>query len=193
MQEPENWEFLYWSNENNVYVFVPADTLNQGLVVVTIRDEPFFSVVKAAHPYHERTDAEYSRYLEIMKPVIIAENKRDLRRSINAVSQSVDNPTHWNRLAPEIKSQMQTHYREILKLREHETFSSGNINTSMPTMPEADVLEDQDSTPHRENAFLLPAQTPLKRGDILVRLPTCLLYTSPSPRDRQKSRMPSSA
>ena len=26
-----------------------------------------------------------------------------------------------------------------------------------------------------------------------VRGPTCLLYTSPSPRDRQKSRMPSSA
>ena len=29
---------------------------------------------------------------------------------------------------------------------------------------------------------------------VLTRLPnTCLLYTSPSPRDRQKSRMPSSA
>jgi hypothetical protein len=27
----------------------------------------------------------------------------------------------------------------------------------------------------------------------LVKLQTCLLYTSPSPRDRQKSRMPSSA
>ena len=27
----------------------------------------------------------------------------------------------------------------------------------------------------------------------LFRLPVCLLYTSPSPRDRQKSRMPSSA
>ena len=26
-----------------------------------------------------------------------------------------------------------------------------------------------------------------------IRVPTCLLYTSPSPRDRQKSRMPSSA
>ena len=26
-----------------------------------------------------------------------------------------------------------------------------------------------------------------------VRVSTCLLYTSPSPRDRQKSRMPSSA
>ena len=27
----------------------------------------------------------------------------------------------------------------------------------------------------------------------LYGIPTCLLYTSPSPRDRQKSRMPSSA
>ena len=29
--------------------------------------------------------------------------------------------------------------------------------------------------------------------DMRVRLTICLLYTSPSPRDRQKSRMPSSA
>ena len=29
--------------------------------------------------------------------------------------------------------------------------------------------------------------------DVLADLLTCLLYTSPSPRDRQKSRMPSSA
>ena len=34
----------------------------------------------------------------------------------------------------------------------------------------------------------------LKSGKALHRYPsTCLLYTSPSPRDRQKSRMPSSA
>ena len=31
------------------------------------------------------------------------------------------------------------------------------------------------------------------RGGIPVLFPICLLYTSPSPRDRQKSRMPSSA
>ena len=30
-------------------------------------------------------------------------------------------------------------------------------------------------------------------GDAIVNFDTCLLYTSPSPRDRQKSRMPSSA
>ena len=29
--------------------------------------------------------------------------------------------------------------------------------------------------------------------DVLARLPSCLLYTSPSPRDRTRSRMPSSA
>ena len=33
-----------------------------------------------------------------------------------------------------------------------------------------------------------PRQIPIREGDIF-----CLLYTSPSPRDRQKSRMPSSA
>ena len=32
-----------------------------------------------------------------------------------------------------------------------------------------------------------------RAGDYAVMAPTCLLYTSPSPRDRQKSRMPSSA
>ena len=31
------------------------------------------------------------------------------------------------------------------------------------------------------------------RHHLLVQAGTCLLYTSPSPRDRQKSRMPSSA
>ena len=35
-------------------------------------------------------------------------------------------------------------------------------------------------------------QSPYRRSDLL-KLHICLLYTSPSPRDRQKSRMPSSA
>ena len=33
----------------------------------------------------------------------------------------------------------------------------------------------------------------INKGDISYTVDTCLLYTSPSPRDRQKSRMPSSA
>ena len=37
----------------------------------------------------------------------------------------------------------------------------------------------------------LSARAP--KTTLIVATPTCLLYTSPSPRDRQKSRMPSSA
>ena len=33
----------------------------------------------------------------------------------------------------------------------------------------------------------------VKKGDITVKIETCLLYTSPSPRDQRGSRMPSSA
>ena len=33
----------------------------------------------------------------------------------------------------------------------------------------------------------------LQAGDLFVALKGCLLYTSPSPRDRTRSRMPSSA
>ena len=41
-----------------------------------------------------------------------------------------------------------------------------------------------------EPALLVDPETP---GRTVGPLATCLLYTSPSPRDRQKSRMPSSA
>jgi hypothetical protein len=39
----------------------------------------------------------------------------------------------------------------------------------------------------------LPAGDVHRRRASGLHLPVCLLYTSPSPRDRQKSRMPSSA
>ena len=39
----------------------------------------------------------------------------------------------------------------------------------------------------------LEAGARLNPEDLTARCPACLLYTSPSPRDRQKSRMPSSA
>ena len=37
------------------------------------------------------------------------------------------------------------------------------------------------------------SSTPAPTDSFSYRIHTCLLYTSPSPRDRQKSRMPSSA
>ena len=40
---------------------------------------------------------------------------------------------------------------------------------------------------------LRQAQFPLDLPEAITQAGLCLLYTSPSPRDRQKSRMPSSA
>ena len=40
---------------------------------------------------------------------------------------------------------------------------------------------------------MLAIPSPTGFTDTIVRYVACLLYTSPSPRDRQKSRMPSSA
>ena len=40
---------------------------------------------------------------------------------------------------------------------------------------------------------LIYLKMPQKVSEILDNMISCLLYTSPSPRDRQKSRMPSSA
>ena len=52
----------------------------------------------------------------------------------------------------------------------------------------------QNVLPGMEAAFVdisTPKNAVLYRGDVTYE--RCLLYTSPSPRDRQKSRMPSSA
>ena len=51
--------------------------------------------------------------------------------------------------------------------------------------------------PHYEQVVLRMNPRDVEAFDLVIvrgrRLSTCLLYTSPSPRDRQKSRMPSSA
>ena len=56
-------------------------------------------------------------------------------------------------------------------------------------MEELTQLNTQALLEELENLLLSLAE----RGFDLKLLHTCLLYTSPSPRDRQKSRMPSSA
>ena len=50
-----------------------------------------------------------------------------------------------------------------------------------------------DTTIVREGIVPSSAYPSLKDTTIMVMVDTCLLYTSPSPRDRTRSRMPSSA
>ena len=64
------------------------------------------------------------------------------------------------------------------------------VEKTVPTV----VFEYRDAVEH-QNKFELFGRTEANREvSIAARtIGTCLLYTSPSPRDRQKSRMPSSA
>ena len=66
-------------------------------------------------------------------------------------------------------------------------------------LTDAQLLQVGALVPGRwESLAWLPGMEPQPVADTLIRLldpslTACLLYTSPSPRDRQKSRMPSSA
>ena len=57
------------------------------------------------------------------------------------------------------------------------------VRCTTPDIYETQTIQKQN-TPAYKKLRVVPAQYETK---------TCLLYTSPSPRDRQKSRMPSSA
>ena len=55
------------------------------------------------------------------------------------------------------------------------------------------VVEFQHVKPGKGPAFVRTKLKNVKTGKVIDNTFPCLLYTSPSPRDRQKSRMPSSA
>ena len=59
------------------------------------------------------------------------------------------------------------------------------LQESMPSPDDTEIRENEDGSVdiNFEPGVVAPEQAPKH----------CLLYTSPSPRDRQKSRMPSSA
>eukprot|EP00828_Plagiopyla_frontata_P043699 TRINITY_DN691_c0_g1_i3.p3 TRINITY_DN691_c0_g1~~TRINITY_DN691_c0_g1_i3.p3 ORF type:complete len:125 (-),score=30.97 TRINITY_DN691_c0_g1_i3:25-399(-) len=83
--------------------------------------------------------------------------------------------------------------KRVLKRAESETRSDDNIETlkrrfatyEKETIPVIELYEKKGMV-KRVNAERII-------GEIFEEVKNCLLYTSPSPRDRQKSRMPSSA
>ena len=56
--------------------------------------------------------------------------------------------------------------------------------------PEEELAEERDAATDLEDQYAYKAKP---MGEYDIRTMTCLLYTSPSPRDRTRSRMPSSA
>ena len=71
------------------------------------------------------------------------------------------------------------------------TFSFGTADangTTTPSMSNGDIIEIYNAEENKTNRFKI---TDASGAPTVVNV--CLLYTSPSPRDSQKSRMPSSA
>ena len=69
-----------------------------------------------------------------------------------------------------------------------------NYDDDLPRLHDCDwVIEAVSENPDVKRSLYQRIAPHLKPDCILSHPNTCLLYTSPSPRDRQKSRMPSSA
>ena len=75
-------------------------------------------------------------------------------------------------------------YDDLIRCGNGELFGPGNAKLPLPPMLMFDRITEINENNGSFNKGLLKAELDIK---------DCLLYTSPSPRDRQKSRMPSSA
>ena len=89
---------------------------------------------------------------------------------------------------------------KMLKVTEKRKMFASDLMAYMVKFPDGKEAEYDETQLELVNESLLTESTPgydtRKSGESLPTLETvqaCLLYTSPSPRDRQKSRMPSSA
>ena len=67
---------------------------------------------------------------------------------------------------------------------------AGMVMTIQPILDAIEALQSECT--YSEIIYLTPDGEPLKQARV-NQLSICLLYTSPSPRDRTRSRMPSSA
>ena len=73
------------------------------------------------------------------------------------------------------------------------TYENNNKQVSLLKQTPLENLFLETDSPYMKRAHQLPAEYSSPSDIGLVYAKACLLYTSPSPRDRQKSRMPSSA
>ena len=138
---PENWEFIKWSNYDEAYVYI--ENPRYVLSLIQPRQNPFYAAILAAHgPVHEPTDAQLAREAEIKKEQIKSRNLNHIRQELGIISASLDNPSHWNRLNPELKADGLSYYRKILVLREHQVMDgSSSIYHHIPPKPNYDILE----------------------------------------------------
>ena len=82
-----------------------------------------------------------------------------------------------------------TEIEQVLSTASQQLQLAGNVPGALIALQNADRSLSRSDKPQ----FITIRRAIAKDTEKLKALPSCLLYTSPSPRDRQKSRMPSSA
>ena len=86
----------------------------------------------------------------------------------------------------------QTYLEEIAKELEGNGYDCFLPHRDQTGIDESE-LEGTDMSQETKDRIFRNDLNALEDSDLTVALLTCLLYTSPSPRDRTRSRMPSSA
>ena len=72
-------------------------------------------------------------------------------------------------------------------------FIQGQIDTIKEAKETSPGMLNFLSVPEEKDVFMYPEQIGIDYKNLYGEPRSCLLYTSPSPRDRTRSRMPSSA
>ena len=109
---------------------------------------------------------------------------RDGKNILSGVNFEIRNNQNWVILGP--NGSGKTSFLRIASMFQHP--SSGSVNVLGHTLGKSDMRKIKHLI-----GFTGHGVSELLRPELLAEDVVCLLYTSPSPRDRQKSRMPSSA
>ena len=89
-----------------------------------------------------------------------------------------------------LKDQIRADLKEAMKAKEKER--TGTIRMLLAAIQTAETEGSKHEVDDAEIQKIIAREIKKRRESADI-YKTCLLYTSPSPRDRQKSRMPSSA
>ena len=182
-------DFYLWAGRNNVqYInnkqFSEGNpfTYNYARSTSRVTNEKLQGHWRGIYKYLYDTDAPHIRPWEMLGH---SEKPSDWDDTYGTAPYTSGNDVLWNAVATEPGRYGRPDIRSHLPVD-----ASGNLLD-----PLAAGLVSNYDIPGRRNSWKFgdqaPAETAWRRSSAYPF--TCLLYTSPSPRDRQKSRMPSSA
>ena len=174
-----------------------ADPDNDPLTVTEINGVPLISGTAQTIPVPDGTVTVSASGIVTVTPDAGFASDIDVPYSIEDQDGATDSAVHTvevPNVVPEVFDPDTTPGTPSIDPLDLENIIVPAVDDTLVTIDLDDYLTDQNGDPLTITPGTLPAGATFDpAANVLTFLPTCLLYTSPSPRDRQKSRMPSSA